>query len=96
MAGFQMTTEDFIGLNNQQIVHACIEAACAFCESLKLAQCSADRVERIRTDRGESCVPGLGLDLLLKARAVFVDDGEETYAQWEEMTIDQLAKHVTP
>ena len=86
----------FIGLNNQQIIDACIEAAFAFCEFLKLAKCSAGRVERIRTDRRKSYVPGLGLDLLLKARAVFVDDGEETYDQWEEMAIDQLAKHVTP
>jgi hypothetical protein len=86
----------FIGLNNQQIVDACIEAAFAFCNLLKLAKCSADRVERIRAERGKSFVPGLGLDLLLKARAVFVDDGEETYDRWEEATIDQLAKHVTP
>ncbi len=86
----------FIGLNNQQIVDACIEAAFSFCEFLKLAKCSAGRVERIRTDRGKSHVPGLGLDLLLKARAVFVDDGDETYDQWEQVAIDQLAKHVTP
>jgi hypothetical protein len=33
---------------------------------------------------------------LLKARAVFVDDGDETYDQWEQVAIDQLAKHVTP
>jgi hypothetical protein len=86
----------FIGLNNQQIVDACIGAAFTFCESLKLAKCSAGRVERMRTDRGKSYVPGLGLDLLLKARAVFVDDGDKTYYQWEGVTIDQLAKHVTP
>jgi hypothetical protein len=86
----------FIGLNNQQIVDACIEAAFTFCGFLKLAKCSADRVERIRTNRGKSEVRELGLDLLLKARAVFVDDGEKTYDQWEEMTIDQLAKDVRP
>jgi hypothetical protein len=86
----------FISLNNQQIVDACIQAAFAFCESMGLAKCSADRVERILADREKSYVPGLGLDLLLKARAVFVDDGEEAYDRWEVKTIGELVKHVTP
>jgi hypothetical protein len=85
----------FIGLNNQQIVDACIEAAFAFCGFLNLAKCSANRVERIRAERGKSYVPRLGLDLLLKARAVSVDDGEEAYERWEADTIDALAKQVT-
>ncbi|MFZ0964198.1 MAG: hypothetical protein WAO35_25310 [Terriglobia bacterium] len=85
----------FIGLNNREIIKACIHAAFGFCRSLNLAKCSVDRVEAIRSNATKFEIPGLGVDLLLMARSVFNEKGEEAYNRWEHATVDTLAVEVT-
>lgn len=84
----------FIGLDNQGIMKACIHAAFGFCGSLKLARCSADRLETIRSNAPKFDIPELGVDLLLMARTVFNEKGEEPYNRWERATVDHLASEV--
>ena len=82
----------FIGLNNREIIKACIHAAFGFCRSLNLAKCSVDRVEAIRSNATKFEFPDFGVDLLLRARIVFIEKGEEGYNNWENAVVERLAK----
>lgn len=82
----------FVSLNNNEMIEGCTQAAFGFCRTLKLARCSAERVESLRSNAAKVDVADFGVDLLLRARIVFIEKGEEGYNNWENAVVERLAK----
>lgn len=85
----------FVRLTKPEMTEACTQASFRLCKSLKLAGCSAGRMESLRGSALNFDTADLGVDLLLKARIVYGDKGEAAYNEWECEMVKLLASKVT-
>lgn len=86
----------YIALTEPKITEACLACALAACESYCLPCCTPTHIERIKRmlTLGES--PDFGTDLILAAWLANEQQDEESFADWEQNTVQGLAGSLTP
>lgn len=84
----------FLSLARPELIQSCTRVAFSFCESLKLAKCTPEIVDRLEESLASYNSGDMGLDLLLFAWFVFEKGGKKTYSEWESKVVRDLAQRI--
>lgn len=93
---YQKKDNHFLALARPELIEACIRVAFGACKCLSLTVCSPKHVEAAQSNVVNSGEEDFGLDLLLMARTVFNEKGEEAYNVWEHGLIARLITSIRP
>lgn len=73
-----------------EIVAACVGRALATCEDFVLPRCDQASLDRVAAMLREGVIPNFGMDLILAAWTVALDQDENAYSRWEGEVIPAL------
>ena len=80
----------YIALTDPKLTDACLACALAACKSYSLPRCTTADVERINGMLTRGTTPDFGPDLLVAAWLAKEQQDEESFAKWEENTLQTL------
>lgn len=86
----------YVALTEPKLTDGCLACALAACESYCLPCCSQADIERIKRMLTHNETPNFGTELILAAWLANEQEDEDTFATWEQNTIQALADSLTP
>lgn len=82
----------FLSLARPELIESCTKVAFSFCESLNLAKCTRETLEKLPQFLASYNSEDIGLNLLLIAWFAFEKTGKRAYSEWEAQVVQHLAQ----